>query len=220
MRIPPPPLGPSWSAWGERLSAYLTQVRTKLSNLLPTDIASDDGILLWDRTGYPVVSKNGEFRQIVLADGYAQLIRTATQQAATANTAYGIAWDAMVFGDGITLDPTDNTKIVFPEDGKFILSFSAELKSNSGSTKTIWIWPRINGVDTNGTTMKTTLHTNNQDIVISRTAIFEMQAGQYFELMWSVDDTNIQIKAVAAAAPVPAIPSAILTVTFVSALST
>jgi hypothetical protein len=50
--------------------------------------------------------------------------------------------------------------------------------------------------------------------------VLSMQAGDYFELMWSVDDTNVQIKAVAAAAPVPAIPSAILTVTFVSALST
>ena len=213
MRIPPPPLGPSWSAWGERLSAYLTQVRTKLSNLLPTDVASDDGILLWDRTGYPVVSKNGEFRQIVLADGYAQLIRTATQQAATANTAYGIAWDAMVFGDGITLDPTDNTKIVFPEDGKFILSFSAELKSSSSNSKSIWIWPRINGVDTNGTTMKTTLDTNNQDIVVSRTAIFEMQAGQYLQAMFAVSDVNIWIDAPAATAFAPSAPAATLSIT-------
>ena len=213
MRIPPPPLGPSWSAWGERLSAYLTQVRTKLSNLLPTDVASDDGILLWDRTGYPVVSKNGEFRQIVLADGYAQLIRTATQQAATANTAYGIAWDAMVFGDGITLDPTDNTKIVFPEDGKFILSFSAELKSSSSNSKSIWIWPRINGVDTNGTTMKTTLNTNNQDIVISRTAIFEMQAGQYLQAMFAVSDVNIWIDAPAATAFAPSALAATLSIT-------
>jgi hypothetical protein len=213
MRIPPPPLGPSWSAWGERLSAYLTQVRTKLSNLLPTDVASDDGILLWDRTGYPVVSKDGQFRQIVLADGYAQLIRTATQQAATANTAYGIAWDAMVFGDGITLDPTDNTKIVFPEDGKFILSFSAELKSSSSNSKSIWIWPRINGVDTNGTTMKTTLSTNNQDIVISRTAIFEMQAGQYLQAMFAVSDVNIWIDAPAATAFAPSAPAATLSIT-------
>ena len=213
MRIPPPPLGPSWSAWGERLSAYLTQVRTKLSNLLPTDVAWDDGILLWDRTGYPVVSKNGEFRQIVLADGYAQLIRTATQQAATANTAYGIAWDAMVFGDGITLDPTDNTKIVFPEDGKFILSFSAELKSSSSNSKSIWIWPRINGVDTNGTTMKTTLDTNNQDIVVSRTAIFEMQAGQYLQAMFAVDDVDIWIDAPAATAFAPSAPAATLSIT-------
>ena len=213
MRIPPPPQGDQWKPWAERLVSYLSRIRTLLSTRIDSDNPSQDGILLWDRTGYPVVSKNDEFRQIILADGYAQLIRTATQQAATANTAYGIAWDAMVFGDGITLDPTDNTKIVFPEDGKFILSFSAELKSNSGSTKSIWIWPRINGVDANGTTMKTTLHTNNQDIVISRTAIFEMQAGQYLQAMFAVDDVDIWIDAPAATAFAPSAPAATLSIT-------
>ena len=213
MRIPPPPLGPDWKPWGERLNSYLAKIRSTLSARLPSDVASEDGIVLWDRTGYPVVSKDGVFRQIVLADGYAQLIRTATQQAATANTAYGIAWDAMVFGDGITLDPTDNTKIVFPEDGKFILSFSAELKSSSSNSKSIWIWPRINGVDTNGTTMKTTLDTNNQDIVVSRTAIFEMQAGQYLQAMFAVSDVNIWIDAPAATAFAPSAPAATLSIT-------
>lgn len=213
MRIPPPPQGDQWKPWAERLVSYLSRIRTLLSTRLDSDNPSQDGILLWDRTGYPVVSKNDEFRQIVLADGYAQLIRTATQQAATANTAYGIAWDAMVFGDGITLDPTDNTKIVFPEDGKFILSFSAELKSSSSNSKSIWIWPRINGVDANGTTMKTTLDTNNQDIVVSRTAIFEMQAGQYLQAMFAVSDVNIWIDAPAATAFAPSAPAATLSIT-------
>ena len=213
MRIPPPPQGDQWKPWAERLVSYLSRIRTLLSTRLDSDNPSQDGILLWDRTGYPVVSKNDEFRQIVLADGYAQLIRTATQQAATANTAYGIAWDAMVFGDGITLDPTDNTKIVFQEDGKFILSFSAELKSSSSNSKSIWIWPRINGVDTNGTTMKTTLHTNDQDIVVSRTAIFEMQAGQYLQAMFAVDDVNIWLDAPAATAFSPSAPAATLSIT-------
>ena len=213
MRIPPPPQGDQWKPWAERLVSYLSRIRTLLSTRLDSDNPSQDGILLWDRTGYPVVSKNDEFRQIILADGYAQLIRTATQQAATANTAYGIAWDAMVFGDGITLDPTDNTKIVFPEDGKFILSFSAELKSSSSNSKSIWIWPRINGVDTNGTTMKTTLDTNNQDIVVSRTAIFEMQAGQYLQAMFAVSDVNIWIDAPAATAFAPSAPAATLSIT-------
>lgn len=213
MRIPPPPQGDQWKPWAERLVSYLSRIRTLLSTRIDSDNPSQDGILLWDRTGYPVVSKNDEFRQIILADGYAQLIRTATQQAATANTAYGIAWDTMVFGDGITLDPTDNTKIVFPEDGKFILSFSAELKSSSSNSKSIWIWPRINGVDTNGTTMKTTLNTNNQDIVISRTAIFEMQAGQYLQAMFAVDDVNIWIDAPAATAFAPSAPAATLSIT-------
>ena len=210
---PPAPLGPDWKPWGERLVSYMTRVRSQLATFVTGDKATDNGILVWDRTGYPVVSKNGEFRQIVLADGYAQFIRTTNQQAATINTAYGIAWDTMVFGDGITLDPTDNTKIVFPETGKFILSFSAELKSSSGSTKTIWIWPRINGVDANGTTMKTTLHTNNQDIVVSRTAIFEMQAGQYLQAMFAVDDVNIWIDAPAATAFAPSAPAATLSIT-------
>jgi hypothetical protein len=213
MRSPPPPVGPDWKPWGERLRAYLAAVRTTLSTKVEYDSPAEDGVLLWDREGYPVVSKGGEFRQVILADGYAQFIRTTNQQAATVDTAYAIAWDAIVFGDGITLDPTDNTKIVFPETGKFILSFSAELKSNSSSAKTIWIWPRINGVDASGTTMKTTLDANNQDIVVSRTAIFEMQAGQYLQAMFAVDDVNIWIDAPAATAFAPSAPAATLSIT-------
>jgi hypothetical protein len=37
-------------------------------------VATENGIILYDNVnGYPVVSKDGEFRQIVLADGYAFL---------------------------------------------------------------------------------------------------------------------------------------------------
>jgi hypothetical protein len=213
MRIAPPPQGDQWKPWAERLVSYMTRIRTLLSTRIDSDNPSQDGIILWDREGYPVVSKDGEFRQVVLADGYAQFTRTTNQQASTINTAYGIAWDTMAFGDGITLDPTDNTKIVFSEGGKFILSFSAELKSRSSSAKTIWIWSRINGVDTDGTTMKTTLDTNNQDIVVSRTAIFEMQAGQYLQAVFAVDDVNIWIDAPAATAFAPSAPAATLSIT-------
>lgn len=213
MRKPPPPLGPDWKPWGERLNQYLTSVRTKLSTLISGDSPAEDGVLLWDRTGYPVVSKNGEFRQVVLADGYAQLVRTTSQIAASINTPYGIAWDALVFGDGITLDPADSTKIVFEEGGKFILSFTAELKSNSSSAKTIWIWPKINGVDLPGSTMKTSLSINGQDIVISRTAIFQIESGQYLQAMFAVDDVNIWLDAPAATAFAPSSPAATLSIT-------
>lgn len=43
--------------------------------------------------------------------------------------------------------------------------------------------------------------------------VLSLKAGDYFELMWSVSDTSVQIVAQAASAPVPAIPSVILTVT-------
>lgn len=213
MRIPPPPQGDLWKPWGERLVSYLTRIRNLLSTRIDSDNPSQDGILLWDRVGYPVISKNNEFRQIVLADGYVQLNRTTSQAAATANTAYSIGWDTVVLGDGITLDPTDNTKIVFSEGGKFMLSFSAEVKSSSGNDKTIWMWPRISGVDTNGATMKNTVHNNNQDIVVSRTTIFSIQAGQYLQAMFAVDDVAIWIDAPAATAFAPSAPAATLSIT-------
>jgi len=213
MRIPPPPLGPSWSAWGERLSAYLTQVRTKLSNLLPTDVASDDGILLWDRTGYPVVSKNGEFRQIILADGYASLSRSTNQIASAINTPQAIGWSTPSFNSGITLDPSDNTKIVFAEEGVYLLSFAVELLSNNSSDKNGWFWPRIDGTDVAGSTIKVTMSGNGHYLVMSRSAAFPMSAGSYLQAMWAVSDVDLWIDAPAATAFAPSSPAVTLAVT-------
>jgi len=213
MRIPPPPLGPSWNAWGERLSAYLTQVRTKLSNLLPTDVASDDGILLWDRTGYPVVSKNGEFRQIILADGYASLSRSTNQIASAINTPQAIGWSTPSFNSGITLDPSDNTKIVFAEEGVYLLAFAVELLSNNSSDKNGWFWPRIDGVDVAGSTIKVTMSGNGHYLVMSRSAAFPMSAGSYLQAMWAVSDVDLWIDAPAATAFAPSSPAVTLAIT-------
>jgi hypothetical protein len=48
--------------------------------------------------------------------------------------------------------------------------------------------------------------------------VFPMNANDYFELMWASDSTSAIIEAVSANSFSPAIPPAILTVTFVSAL--
>ena len=65
--FPPPPGGPEWKPWGERLNDYLRRVRSQLAYFETGDSAKDDGIILWDSTGYPVVSAGGEFKQIVLS---------------------------------------------------------------------------------------------------------------------------------------------------------
>ncbi len=213
MRIPPPPLGPTWSAWGERLVLYLTKVRTLLSTRLPSDSPSENGVLLWDRAGYPVISKNNEFRQIVLADGYASLARATSQTAASTNTAYAIGWDTPTVNDGISLDPADNTKIVFEEDGIYMLSFAVELLSNSSSAKNGWFWPRINGADVSGSTIIITMSSNTHFIVMSRAAVFPMTAGSHLQAMWAVDDTNLWLHASAATAFAPASSSCSLAIT-------
>ena len=213
MRIPPPPFGADWKPWGERLNTYLSRIRTLLSTRLPSDVAADDGIVLWDREGYPVVSKGGEFRQIVLADGYVSLSRTTVQVATAINTAQAIGWDAPSFNSGIALDPTDNTKIVFEEDGVYLLAFAVELLSSSSNAKSGWFWPRIDGVDVPGSTIKVTLSDNGHHIVMSRSAAFPMTAGSYLQAMWAVSDLTLWIDAPAATAFAPSSPAVTLAIT-------
>ena len=213
MRIPPPPQGDQWKPWAERLVSYMTRIRTLLSTRLDSDNPSQDGIILWDRTGYPVVSKNDEFRQIVLADGYASLQRSTNQIATVINTPYAIGWDAPSFNSGITLDPADNTKIVFEEEGVYLLSFAVELLSSNSSDKNGWFWPRINGSDVAGSTIKVTMSGNGHHLVMSRSAAFPMTAGSYLQAMWAVDDLALWIDAPAATAFAPSSPAVTLSIT-------
>lgn len=212
MRMPPPPMGPDWKPWGERMVDYLTKIRNILSTKISSDRPAQDGIILWDTAGYPVVSKNGVFRQIVLADGYAQLARSTDQTAAAINTPYAIGWDAPSFSNGISLDPLDNTKIVFNEDGIYELAFAVELLSSSASAKNGWFWPRINGVDVPGSTIRVTLTGNTEYKVMSRTAIFPMTAGSYLQAMFAVDDVSMIISSPAGTAFAPASPAVTLSV--------
>ena len=213
MRIPPPPQGDQWKPWAERLVSYMTRIRTLLSTRLDSDNPSQDGIILWDRTGYPVVSKNDEFRQIVLADGYASLQRSTNQIATVINTPYAIGWDAPSFNSGITLDPADNTKIVFEEEGVYLLSFAVELLSSNSSDKNGWFWPRINGSDVAGSTIKVTMSGNAHHLVMSRSAAFPMTAGSYLQAMWAVSDLALWIDAPAATAFAPSSPAVTLSIT-------
>jgi hypothetical protein len=69
-----PPLGEDWKRWANSFTAYMGRALSQLAFKYSGSVASEDGVLLWDAAnGYPVVSKDGVWRQIPLADGYALL---------------------------------------------------------------------------------------------------------------------------------------------------
>ena len=207
----PNPLGPDWKPWGERLVDYLNRIRSKLEFKASSAVATENGIILWDAAGYPVVSKDGEYRQIVLADGYASFVSN-TDQTTTANTATAITWDSRPFGDGVTLG-SPASRIVFEEAGYYMIAFSVQITSNSSNTKTLYFWPRVNGTDIANSTIKVSLHNNGGTIVMSRSAIFNFAAGDYLQAMWATNDADATLDASAATAFAPATPSVILSVT-------
>lgn len=208
-----PPITLDLAAWAENLRRYLGRALNQLDAKDATASAAEDGILLWDRiNGYPVVSKNGEWRQVVLEDGHADYIITADVTAAVANTAYKLTYDALPTNHGITLG-TPASRIVFEEGGQYVLSFSAQVSSTSSSTVHFYFWPSINGTNVDNSAMTTALHRNNATLVTSRTQVFTLAAGDYLEVNWMVDNVNGFLNYTAAASPRPALPASTLSIT-------
>jgi hypothetical protein len=211
-----PPVGPQWNIWARQVTTFLQRNLNRLQTLRASDNTSEDGIIMWDSVnGYPVVAKGGEWRQVILADGEANLGASSNITAASSNTAYPITF-TMVSGSGISLG-SPASRIVFEEGGQYLLSFSAQINSSSSSTVDFYFWPRVNGSDVTGSTMKNSLHSNGASLVVSRSSIFTFAAGDYLEAMWATGSTSGSLQAFSATAFAPATPAATLSITRVKA---
>ena len=209
-----PPIGGDLKQWGIQLSAFLQRNMNKLAFKGDTDNASEDGIILWDAENeWPTVTYSGEFRQIVVEGGHANLQRSTDVTAAAANTAYSITYDAPSGNKYIDRDATNNERIVFEEAGEYLVNFTAQISSSSSSTVNFYFWPSKNGTNVTGSTMVNALHQNGATLVVSRSAIFEFDANDYLEVKWAVDSTNGKLEAVGATAFSPAAPSTTLAIT-------
>ena len=211
--ILPPPVGPDWKVWGRQLSTYLGRALSRMQFRSGDPVPAENGILLWDDVaGYPVVSKNGEFRQVILEDGnYAGAI-SSNVTAAAADTAYALTFTSSV-SNSIANDGTYPSRIVFSEAGEYLINFSAQIASSTASPVTFRFWPRKNGTNVTGSTMVNSLHNNGSTFVTSRSAIFQFAAGDYLEAMWATTDTNGFLDATAATAYAPAAPAATIGIT-------
>lgn len=208
----PPVIGERWQVWAEDLRRFLGKALSQLTAKEASSSAKEDGVILWDRVnGYPVVSKGGVFRQIVLADGYAIFSQDVNITAAAADTAYKVALDDIA-SEGITLTGTPLTDITFLEAGLYSLSFTAQIASTSASQVDFRFWPRINTVDVTGSTIVASLHNNGATTVVSRTSIFSVSAGDVLNVMWAVSSTSGTLKAHSATAYAPASPSVTLAI--------
>jgi len=208
-----PVVGASVAEWANDLRRWLARTWDNLTFKDASSVASQDGIFLWDPAGgYPVVSKNGEWRQIVLGDGHAIFAQDASITAAAANTAYAIQFDTPSLAADIALDPTNTTRVVFSEGGLYRVSFTAQIASSSASTLEFRFWPRVNGTNITGSTMVASLHNNGATIVVSRDSIFQFAANDYLEAMWATTSTSGSLLAHAATAYAPASPSATMAI--------
>lgn len=151
---------------------------------------------------------------------YGSFYSTTTFTPAVINTAYAITFnntyeraDGSELVYGVYVGPV-TSQIFVDNTATYNFQFSAQLQQTSGGTHNIYIWPRINGVNVDDSATQVTMSGGSNDATVAAwNFVLNLQAGDYFELIYSVDSTSIQIPYVTASSPVPAIPSVILTVT-------
>lgn len=108
------------------------------------------------------------------------------------------------------------SKIYVNDTGIYNFQFSAQLDKTGGGASSVFIWPRINGVNVPNSATKVVIDGPNNEIVPAWNFVLVMESGDYFELAWESADTDVVIRAEAAASNYPAIPSIIMTVSWVS----
>jgi len=136
---------------------------------------------------------------------------TTTQSAAAINTAYAITLNSTSLTQGVSIG-TPTSRVYVDRTGSYNIQFSLQLVSTNAASKDVYIWADVNGTSVPESATKLTLSGSSNAYVAAWNFVIRMSAGDYFRLMWSTSNTNVQITRIAASAPVPAIPSVILTV--------
>ena len=143
---------------------------------------------------------------------YGSFYDTTTQTAAAINTAYAMTFNTTDLSYGVTVG-SPSSRIYVDRPNIYNIQFSAQLDKTTGGVGLVWIWLRKNGVDVPDSAGQVRVQGNNAELLAAWNYLTQLNAGDYIELMWEVDDTSVQILYDAATAVHPAVPSVILTIT-------
>jgi len=142
---------------------------------------------------------------------YGQFKKTTSVSPAAANTAYAITFDTTENSKSVSIG-SPASRIVVAEDGVYNFSSHYTILSNNSSAKTTWFWFRKNGTNVPASAILVTDNINGGHAASGIDHFFTLVAGDYIELMWAADSTNIELHASPATAFAPSGPSCLLSV--------
>lgn len=114
------------------------------------------------------------------------------------------------------------SRVYVGETGVYNIQFSAQFDKTAGSSADIYIWLRLNGADVLNSASKVVIQGTNAELVAAWNFVIILETDDYIEMAWASTDTNVHISAVAATTgppAIPAIPSVLLTINWVSNIS-
>lgn len=125
-----------------------------------------------------------------------------------------------------TITGISKSKIVVDQPGLYNVQFSAQFTNTDTQAHDVDIWFKKNDVTVANSNSQFTIPSShggvNGHLIAALNFYIDMNAGDYFEIVWHTNDSHVFIEAIPAqTSPIrPATPSIIVTVTFVSTLAT
>jgi hypothetical protein len=163
-----------------------------------------------------VGSTGGRFLQTP----YAAIQRT-TAKTFTANTATQITFDQNDYLNGCTNDGTDGITVEY--NGLYNYQFSVQLKNTDSQAHTAWIWLRKNTTNVLGAASQVSVPSKHGStdghVIVAANFYVNLVAGDYVALYAAVDNVLVSMKAYPVQTSpfsMPAIPSVVATLSFVS----
>lgn len=140
---------------------------------------------------------------------YGSFYDTNTQTAAAINTAYSVSFGTTNLSSGVYLS---GTQITVSQEGFYDFQHSIQINKTTAGKGLFYLWYAKNGTDVAESARRIRIEGTNSENVAAWNFVFQLKANDYIEYKWAVNDTGVTISRFAAAAPVPATPSAIVTV--------
>ena len=200
-------VGETWQQ-GDLLYSHPTQAGklTRVQPTAPNLVISIAAVLKVDSTQGKILVRPTIFPRLF----YGTFSSSVNQTAPTINTPHAVHFENTEISSGVRIINEGQISTDYP--GLYAFDFRIQLTSSNSSQKNMYIWARKNGVDIPRSTSKVTLVGNGVELVPSWSFTVSMQAGDYFELMYAVDDLAIIINAPLATSFAPSTPSATMRV--------
>lgn len=187
------------------IRGYLDDLNNIL-RLFFNQIANTVNLLTGDNGGVFISNPNGLF------------FDTGDQPIAVVNVAQPVRFNQTYLNAGISINGGTSSEITVANSGIYNFQFSGQLRSNSGSSKILYVWLRRDGVNIGFSAREYSISGSGKELELSFSFNVDLLAEQYIQVMIAGDSLNLSLDFVAATSPHPGISSAVVAVTFVSAL--
>jgi len=147
------------------------------------------------------------------------------QVAANTTTAYAVTFNTTDFSNGVTI--ASGSRITVADAGIWNLQFSIQFTNTTNSAQDVDVWFRVNGTNSANSNSRFGLAPRKSagdpfHLIMALNYFVSLNATDYVEIMWRPTDVGVSIEQYpAGTSPTrPAVPSAIVTMSFVSNLPT